>query len=89
MNIEISLIAMVRNLLVRKYMLRYWYWFQKMPYKKYAEFIGFDYLKFDIKVSNSKIYHIKFPFSPEKICMYIDPNKKFVSLFKLYYFNQI
>lgn len=46
-----------------------------MPYRKYAEFIGFDYLKFDIKVSNSKIYHIKFPFSPEKICMYIDPNK--------------
>lgn len=58
MNIEISLLTMVRNLLVRKYMLRYLYWFQKMPYRKCAEFIGFDYLKFNIKVSNSKIYHI-------------------------------
>lgn len=88
MNIEISLITMVRNLLVRKYMLRYLYWFQKMPYRKCAEFIGFDYLKFNIKVSNSKIIsYINFPFSPEKICMYIDPQKKFVSLFKLYYFN--
>lgn len=60
-----------------------------MPYRKCAEFIGFDYLKFNIKVSNSKIYHINVPFSPEKICKYIDPNKQCAALFKLYYFNQI